>query len=37
MMPIDDFERWFVLAYTTYTVLAIAALMYVGRSRGSGY
>jgi len=26
---IDDFERWFLLAYTAYTILALAFLMYV--------
>ena len=26
----SDFERWFLLAYTTYTVISIFALLWVG-------
>jgi hypothetical protein len=26
----DDFERWFLVAYTAYFVAALAALLWVG-------
>ena len=26
----SDFEWWFLLAYTTYTVVSILALMWIG-------
>jgi hypothetical protein len=26
----SDFEWWFLLAYTTYTVISILALMWIG-------
>jgi hypothetical protein len=29
----DEFERWFLVALNIYTVVAIAALMYVGRDQ----
>ena len=27
----SDFEWWFLLAYTTYTVVSILALMWIGQ------
>jgi hypothetical protein len=32
---VDDFERWFVLAYTAYTIFAVVALMYVTENERS--
>ena len=26
----DEFERWFLIAYTAYFVVALAALLWVG-------
>jgi hypothetical protein len=31
----SDFEWWFLLAYTTYTVIAILALMWIGEQAES--
>ena len=31
--PMSDFEWWFLLVYTVYTVISILGLMWVGREQ----